>query len=506
MNNNTAVFYDIKSLVSGTKGSGRELDLVGLYKQISGLEDVDGISVQRAYADWSDPENRNLLGQILHLGIEPVQVISLTGGEGEQNAASISLIIDCIDLAGINAATRNFVIASGSGIYTHLAKKLRERGKRVIGAGFEEKQNEYFRSAVNDFIPLKPTSVPAPKEKKPETAAKEDEKLETPLKSSPEPTPAYETPAPKPVKTEDGTIELSEYTDDGKKRRKLSGKMPTKFPKNAYTDLLVAAKIPVLRDAPKMPLSANLLVVRDIVNALFSKSVREENGVPIKDFIAYMGHHLRGFKIMDNGFKRFDAFMAFLLTNSNYCLYSEDDNVFIAPRKKVTSDDIYDDVDGLSITAKDGKRYTDFFEVPSNTEFTYSVSAKVKKRPNLEEKTPNPGRLRIVPTHNIEMDAPIRSWVKGKFEEFSEEDSLSLQMVSNLTNPAYCKEVLGINVPALIELQTGKSFDEQRSHNGKVLYWSDVFKFNGRTYFIFKEWVQNLHKVRFLNWVASLDK
>ena len=74
-------------------------------------------------------------------------------GKGPQkNASDIQLAIDAIDIAFTKPAVERFVIVSGDGAFSALAKKLHEYGKMVIGCAYRKTANRIFEAVCDDFI------------------------------------------------------------------------------------------------------------------------------------------------------------------------------------------------------------------------------------------------------------------------------------------------------------------------------------------------------------------
>jgi len=74
-------------------------------------------------------------------------------GRGPQkNASDIQLAIDAIDIAFTRKAIEIFVIVSGDGGFSSLAKKLHEYGYMVIGCAFKRTTNRIFKAVCDDFI------------------------------------------------------------------------------------------------------------------------------------------------------------------------------------------------------------------------------------------------------------------------------------------------------------------------------------------------------------------
>lgn len=77
---NTAIFYDLENLTQGNNFSKdfiQHFSLRPIYQKINDLEIVDRISLQRAYANWSDARLSVLKTEINQLGIDPVQILVL---------------------------------------------------------------------------------------------------------------------------------------------------------------------------------------------------------------------------------------------------------------------------------------------------------------------------------------------------------------------------------------------------------------------------------------------
>lgn len=152
MNFNTAILYDIENLIGGYAKADMlaNLSLRDIFDEIL-KKNTGRIAIQRAYANWSDPRLNILRGDIVELGIEPVQMFGF--GKGSQkNASDIQLAIDAIDIAFTKETIEVFVIVSGDGGFSSLAKKLHEYGKMVIGCAYRRTTNKVFEAVSDDFI------------------------------------------------------------------------------------------------------------------------------------------------------------------------------------------------------------------------------------------------------------------------------------------------------------------------------------------------------------------
>jgi uncharacterized LabA/DUF88 family protein len=152
---NTAIFYDLENLLKGY-GFGQRmiqgLSLKEIYHRIKSAEGIENISIQRAYANWSDSRLGFIKNEILELGIEPIQVFGLSSGNTLKNVADIHLVVDLMDLLHHHNYLQNFVIVSGDGGFASVAKKIREYGKRVIGCAYEKSANKVFKAVCDQFI------------------------------------------------------------------------------------------------------------------------------------------------------------------------------------------------------------------------------------------------------------------------------------------------------------------------------------------------------------------
>jgi uncharacterized LabA/DUF88 family protein len=152
----TAVFYDIENLLGGygfAKKTEVNLSLKSILKDLRATERLGDIAVQRAYANWSDPRLGFMRDEIASVGIDPVQVFGFDR-EHKKNAADIQLAVDAIDLSYLRPAITVFVIVSGDGGFSALAKKLHEHGKTVVGCAYEHATNRIFKSVCDVFVSI----------------------------------------------------------------------------------------------------------------------------------------------------------------------------------------------------------------------------------------------------------------------------------------------------------------------------------------------------------------
>lgn len=149
---NTAILYDVENLIGGY-GNADMLSNLSLKEIFEAIEQkVSGkIAIQRAYANWSDRRLGILRTDVVQLGIEPIQMFGFGKGSNK-NASDIQLAIDAIDIAFTRSVIEVFVIVSGDGGFSFLAKKLHEYGKLVIGCAYERTTNRVFESVCDEFV------------------------------------------------------------------------------------------------------------------------------------------------------------------------------------------------------------------------------------------------------------------------------------------------------------------------------------------------------------------
>jgi uncharacterized LabA/DUF88 family protein len=148
---NIAIFFDIENLVGGySMSSINELSLKEISKQIS-TDIKGGVAVQKAYADWSNHKLNKLRWDISDLGIEPIQMFGFSKG-ATKNASDIQLVIDVMETLFLKDFITTFVIVSGDGGFSSIAKKLKEHGKHVVGVSFKDASSIIFEKVCDHFI------------------------------------------------------------------------------------------------------------------------------------------------------------------------------------------------------------------------------------------------------------------------------------------------------------------------------------------------------------------
>jgi len=358
---NTAIFYDIENLLGVFAGKANTaLNLDEIYRRVLETEGVHGVSIQRAYADWATPHNRALQESVLQVGIDPIQIFNTNQNDRLKNAADVNLIIDAVELLAKRPEIENYVIASGDGIFAFLSKKLHQYGKRVIGCGFDRNSNVNFRYSCDYYISLE----------KADKALVATTSARTKVRK-PEAVPPVVEPAP--IK-----------------------KVPNKFPKTKYSEMLTQADIQIWKDTHD--LAGGLHTIRKIIEALFEEAGENLPDLEISIFKTYVDHYIPGFRVNRYDFSRFGEFMRFVLTGSPFCLYTIDESVCKITRRGTVSSKgvIFEDVKGLVVTSEDGNRYGSIFSVPEDMAFIYSIlsepAAAVKSMKTKSAEPPKNGR------------------------------------------------------------------------------------------------------------------
>ena len=512
---NTAVFYDVENLSSiFSPKNNQTLQLDEIHRRILDLDVVQGISVQRAYADWIHPVNRNLRGYILQLGIEPIQIFNTNKNDRVKNAADVSLIIDAVELIARNPEIENYVITSGDGIFAFLAKKLHNYGKRVIGCGFDRYTNINFKNACDIFLALdKPEDAASMPVKNVSDGSILTGHVNIPVIHS-DPDPTAVPLKPKPV--------VQEVV------------VPNKLPKTKFTDALVKSDIPVWRNSRDLP--GSLHTMKRMINVLFEDTVKEDGkdiDLEISVFKAYVDHYLPNFRIRHYGFKRFGEFMRFLVSGSPYCLTVSEGTVVRIVKRDVPYEEhtVMEDIDTLQFTLADGEIIPSIFDVEDGVPFYFDLEGK---KPQIMEAAISPAKkaaskkapkkgaakketdakaeagsndINIVGTAS-EADTstvPARTLVKDSFTRFSQENKLSSQELKKLTTASYSQKTFGVTVPVLKEIKSRVNLREQRLENGRIKYWKDEMVFNGKEYFVFKEWTEKAHRAKFEAWLGTIE-
>jgi len=148
---NIVVLYDIENLIGGYNLKYlSEISLKNIL-QVFYKNGYSNIAVQKAYADWSNSKLNEIKWDIAELGIEPIQMYGFSKG-AVKNASDIQLVIDAMEILHTKPFIDTFVLVSGDGGFSSLAKKISEYGKKVIGCSFRDRANLIFTKVCDEFI------------------------------------------------------------------------------------------------------------------------------------------------------------------------------------------------------------------------------------------------------------------------------------------------------------------------------------------------------------------
>jgi len=151
---NVAVFIDVENLFHGYGSNfdvelGKNLLSEAIDKIKENLDSNQYISVQRAYANWSDIRLSPLRRYLLDASIDPIQIFNL---DNSKDVADINLAIDVIDFVHRYKHLDIFIIVSGDGGFLSIYRKLHEYGKKVVGVGIKNQTSAYLKSNCDLFI------------------------------------------------------------------------------------------------------------------------------------------------------------------------------------------------------------------------------------------------------------------------------------------------------------------------------------------------------------------
>jgi len=104
----------------------------------------------RAYADWTTPSLRPVLGDFRSNAIELIQLP--TGAGTQKNTADIQLAVDTLEMALSQVRPNIVAIVSGDRDFVPLVQKLKRYAIRVMGIGVEGSVSSVLAEACDTFI------------------------------------------------------------------------------------------------------------------------------------------------------------------------------------------------------------------------------------------------------------------------------------------------------------------------------------------------------------------
>ncbi len=157
---NAAMFYDIENLLGGYSASRQFLAQIAIEEIVAAVRAtdlVDGLAVQRGYADWSFPRLHKLRRSIVKQGITPVQLASFS--RGYKNAADIQMAVDIMELGLTRPNITTFIIVSGDGGFLPLVSKLHELGKAVVICAYQSSISLDLKAVADIFVEVEEPEI-----------------------------------------------------------------------------------------------------------------------------------------------------------------------------------------------------------------------------------------------------------------------------------------------------------------------------------------------------------
>ncbi|MFZ5961101.1 NYN domain-containing protein [Pseudomonas knackmussii] len=137
-----ALFIDVENLTHWIKHNGPEA-------LISELGATGQLIVRRAYGNWGNPCVQGFQSELNRLGFELVHNYHPVS---KKNSSDIQLTIDVMEYALKLEDVQWFVLATGDSDFSPLFRRLREKGKDVIGVGPKSPLSESVKTSCSKFI------------------------------------------------------------------------------------------------------------------------------------------------------------------------------------------------------------------------------------------------------------------------------------------------------------------------------------------------------------------
>jgi uncharacterized protein (TIGR00288 family) len=141
-----AVFIDFENVaISAQDSYGRcELGVI-----MEAAEQWGRCIIKRAYGDWTRFSRYSQ--DLLEHAIESIQLFHY-GAQRSKNAADIQMVVDTLEIAFTHPDIDVFVLVTGDSDFSAVARKLRERGKLVVGMGLRQATSEVLVKACDRFM------------------------------------------------------------------------------------------------------------------------------------------------------------------------------------------------------------------------------------------------------------------------------------------------------------------------------------------------------------------
>lgn len=139
--NRVAIFVDAENLTQWIK-------LDGLETLLEELSSIGTVVVRKAYARWTNMNVAAHQGTLNRLGFELIHTFHPVNGK---NSADIQMAVDVMEYAS-REDLQSIVLATGDSDFSPLFRRLREKGKQVLGAGPRSALSESVKSSCSRFI------------------------------------------------------------------------------------------------------------------------------------------------------------------------------------------------------------------------------------------------------------------------------------------------------------------------------------------------------------------
>lgn len=139
--NRVAIFLDAENLTQWIKQDGLE----ALLEELSSIGTV---VVRKAYARWTNANVAAHQGTLNRLGFEFIHTFHPVSGK---NSADIQIAVDVMEYA-VRDDLQSIALATGDSDFSPLFRRLREKGKQVLGAGPRSALSESVKSSCSRFF------------------------------------------------------------------------------------------------------------------------------------------------------------------------------------------------------------------------------------------------------------------------------------------------------------------------------------------------------------------
>jgi len=106
-------------------------------------------------------------------------------------------------------------------------------------------------------------------------------------------------------------------------------------------------------------------------------------------------------------------------------------------------------------------------------------------------------------------DLKVGKYVKSYLHNFFNRKVIPNDLLANLKDKEYSKEMIGLTYPLLIRTIPGENYKEKVSFSGGSRYWTDkMIKINGEYYYICNDWYEGStrnNRTTFNKWINQIE-